>query len=58
MIIRDTERVTRVVFPPGFAPRDVDTWDDYEALQAMVQSDKAAVTGKSEKEGMKNDRVA
>ncbi len=36
VILRDPERVETVAFPADLAPRDVDTWEDYEALQASV----------------------
>jgi molybdenum cofactor cytidylyltransferase len=40
VVMRDSERVVTVAFPSGLAPRDVDTWDDYETLQEIVQPDK------------------
>jgi molybdenum cofactor cytidylyltransferase len=40
VVMRDPERVAALAFPSDLAPRDVDTWEDYEALRAMVESDK------------------
>ena len=40
VVMRDPERVATVAFPSDLAPRDVDTWEDYEALRAMVESGK------------------
>lgn len=37
VIRRDPDRVETVPFPSELAPRDVDTWEDYEILQASVR---------------------
>jgi molybdenum cofactor cytidylyltransferase len=38
VVMRDPERVAAVTFPLNLAPRDVDTWEDYEALRRVVES--------------------
>lgn len=42
VVMRSPDRVARVEFPSELAPRDVDTWEDYEALRAIVESDQVA----------------
>lgn len=37
VVRRDPNRVETVPFPSHLAPRDVDTWEDYESLQASVR---------------------
>jgi molybdenum cofactor cytidylyltransferase len=37
VVMRHPESVASVAFPSDVAPRDVDTWEDYEALRAMVE---------------------
>ncbi len=36
VVMRNPNRVEPVVFSSGLAPRDVDTWEDYETLQTSV----------------------
>jgi molybdenum cofactor cytidylyltransferase len=36
VVLREPGRVTYVAFSSDLAPRDVDTWEDYEVLQASV----------------------
>jgi molybdenum cofactor cytidylyltransferase len=40
VVMRDPERVAAVAFLPNLAPRDVDTWEDYEILRRLVESKK------------------
>lgn len=40
VIMREPGRVTHVAFTSSLEARDLDTWEDYEALQAMVCPDK------------------
>jgi molybdenum cofactor cytidylyltransferase len=42
VVMRDPERVATVRFPPNLAPRDVDTWEDYEILRRLVESNEVA----------------
>lgn len=42
VVMRNPERVATVGFPSDLAPRDVDTWEDYEALRGIVESKEAA----------------
>lgn len=41
VVARSPERVTNVVFPSDLSARDVDTWEDYEALCELVSSETA-----------------
>lgn len=36
VVMRDPDRVETVAFASDLAPRDVDTWEDYQTLQASV----------------------
>jgi molybdenum cofactor cytidylyltransferase len=42
VVMRDPERVATVAFPQNLAPRDVDTWEDYETLRRLVESKEVA----------------
>jgi len=42
VVMRNPERVATVTFPPNLAPRDVDTWEDYEILRRLVESNEVA----------------
>lgn len=42
VVMRDPERVAAMAFPSDLAPRDVDTWEDYEALRRLVESKEVA----------------
>lgn len=37
IVMRDSGRVETVAFASNFAPQDVDTWEDYEIVQASVR---------------------
>jgi len=39
VVMRDPQRVVTVAFSSAFAPRDVDTWDEYETLKTMIHSE-------------------
>ncbi len=37
VVMRSQERVATVAFPSGPLAKDIDTWDDYQALRAFVE---------------------